>query len=420
MFVELGAVGAIAYGYRRWNSRDAYYMKKEMKKIFEDNKLDYYTIIDVKRCLPWGYSIIINLNGKGFEKLSGAKDSIETKLGYETYIEQNRNLKTATIKIIVLPLTENTEFRPYKTKPYEIYGGLSYTMQELVVNMRRFPNILVSGQVGAGKTEIIRILLCNLINNFTERDVNIYFADLADVADYDVFQKCKQVKGYARTLEETEKLFNYLIHVYTKRLEIFAKNGCKNIQEYNDKFYGKRMAYDYLVLDEFGDYFPVNKLEDNYQVKVKCYNLIKHMTRKFRKVGIYLIVGIQRPDTSILDPNLKANLCTKIGFSQNNDASSLVICDTTELANIENRKALLMYGNKRAWFKSLYINDDLITEYIKLSIVNGSREELDDYNKFLPKKEVKVVKEKQNLPYATITKEKKSPKLKTKVKVKIK
>lgn len=421
MFVELGAIGTIAYGYRRWNSRDVYYMKKEIKKILIQNKLDHYTIIDVKRYLAWGYSIVINLNGKGFEKLKEIKDNIETKLGYEVFIEQNKNLKTATIKVVVFPVNENTKFKPYKTKPFEIYTGISYTMQELIVNMRKFPNVLVSGQVGAGKTEIIRVLLCNLISNFTERDVNVYFADLADVADYDVFQKCRQVKGYAKTLEETEKLFNYLIHVYTKRLEIFGGNSCKNIQEYNEKFYSKRMAYTFLVLDEFGDYFPVNKLEDSYQIKVRCYNLIKHMTRKFRKVGIYLIVGIQRPDTSILDPNLKANLCTKIGFSQNNDASSLVICDTTELANIENRKALLMYGNKRVWFKSLYIDDDLITSYIKSSLVNGSREKLDDYNKFLPKKDGKVAKENQNLPYATITKkEKKSPKLHTKTKVKVK
>lgn len=402
MFVELGVIGACAYGYRRIKNLDIYSMKKEIKKVLEENKLDY-TIGEVRRRLPWGYTILINLLGKGFEKLEATKGNIETKLGYETFIEQNENLKTATIKIIVLPLTENTKFVPYKkVKPYETYCGLNYTMQELIVNMRKFPNILVSGQIGSGKTEIIRILLTGLLSNFSERDVNVYFADLSEVADYDVFQKCKQVKGYARTLDETEKLFKYLLYMYSKRLEIFGKNGCKNIQEYNQKCYGKRMAYNYLVLDEFGDYFPSNKLEDNYELKVKCYNLIKHMVRKFRKVGIFLVVGIQRPDTTILDPSLKSGLCTKIGFSQNNDASSLVVADTTELTNIENRKALLMFGNRREWFKSLFIDDDLIESYIKSSMVNGSREKLDDYNKFLPRKETVEKPDTDNLPLANV------------------
>lgn len=429
MFVELGALGAIGYGYNVFKNRDKLMMKKYIKDILKENNLEHYTIIEVKRNLPWGYTAIVSLNGKGSDGLKGIKENIQTKLGYEVYIEQNKNLKTAIIKIIVLPIDENTKFRPYKAKPYEIYTGLNYTFNELLVDMRKFPNALVSGQPGAGKTELIRILLTNLINNFTDRDVNIYFSDLADVADYDVFQKCRQVKGYAKTLKESEKLFNYLVYMYTKRLEIFSKNGCKNIQEYNEKFYGKRMAYTYFVMDEMADYFPVNKLEDNYELKVKCYNLIKHMSRKFRKTGIYLIIGIQRPDTTVLDPNLRANLCCKIGFSQNSDASSLTVCDTTELTNIENRKALLMYGNKREWFKTLFVDDDVIEEYIKPSLVNGSREKLDDYNKFLPKKEEvkKNIKEaisirgntKRKVTIESTEKEKASPKPhKTKVKVK--
>lgn len=423
MFVELGIGGALMYGYRRWTDRDVYFIKKEIKNILIDKKMDFYTIVDVKRSLPWGYSVITSLNGKGFSNLESIVDNIETKLGCETYIEQNKNLKTATIKIIVSPIDENTKFEPVKIKPYEVYFGVNYIIDELIVNLAKYPHILVSGQTGCGKTELIRILLTNLIHNFTDRDINIYFSDLSDMCDFSIFQKCKQVKGYAKTIEEAEKLFNYLIHVYTKRLEIFEKNGCKNIQEYNEKFYGKRMSYNYIVMDEMADYFPINKLDENYEEKIRCYNLLKHMVRKFRKVGMFLVIGIQRPCTSVLDASLKSGLCTKIGFSQNNDASSLVVCDTTELTNIENRKAMLMYGNKREWFKTLCINDKIIMKYIKPSIVNGSREKLDDYNKFLPKKETVThsLKEEtsvQNNHIKETTKEKKSSSTKTRVKVK--
>lgn len=423
MFIELGIGGALMYGYKRFNYRDVYFIKKELKNILIDNKLDFYTIVDVKRSLPWGYTIIVNLNGNGFSKLCSIKDNIETKLGYETYIQQNVDFKTATIRIIILPIDEYTKFEPVKTKPYEVYFGLNYIMEELIVNLTKYPHILVTGQTGCGKTELIRLLLTNLINKFTDRDINIYFSDLSDMCDFSGFEKCKQVKGYAKTIEEAEKLFNYLMHIYTKRLEIFEKNECKNIQEYNKKFYGKRMSYNYIIMDEMADYFPVNKLDTDYELKVKCYNLLKHMARKFRKVGMFLVIGIQRPDTTVLDPNLRSCLCTKIGFSQNSDASSLTVCDTTELTNIENRKALLMYGNKREWLKTLFIDDDVINQYIKPSLVNGSREKLDDYNRFLPKQETTPnnIKEDSSTQTNTTkkpTKGKKSPSTKTKVKVK--
>ena len=434
MFIELGIGGALMYGYKRWTDRDVYFIKKEIKNILIDREMDFYTIMNVNRTLPWGYSAIINLNGKGFSNLESIIDNIETKLGCETYIEQNKNLKTATIKIIVSPIDENTKFEPVKTKPYEVYFGLNYIVDELIVNLEKYPHILVSGQTGCGKTELIRLILANLINNFTDRDINIYFSDLSDMCDYSIFEKCKQVKGYAKNIGEAEKLFEYLMHIYTKRLGVFEKNGCKNIQEYNKKFYGKRMSYNYIVMDEMADYFPTSKLEKDYEKKVICYNLLKHMARKFRKVGMFLVIGIQRPDTTVLDPNLKSNLCTKIGFSQNSDASSLVVCDTAELTNIENRKAMLMYGNKREWFKTLFINDEVILEYVKSSIVNGIREKLDDYNKFQPKRKsfTQNIKKELNIQNNSIKeidikeidikeliKEETSPKPKTRAKVKI-
>ncbi|MFL0198154.1 FtsK/SpoIIIE domain-containing protein [Clostridium sp. WILCCON 0269] len=385
MFVELGVIGILKYAHDKYKNLDLYCMKREIKKILQDSKLDYYTVMEVKRSLPWGYEVVISLNGKGFTELETVKENIETKLGYETHIEQNNNLKTATIKIIVLPVTEDTKFQPYETKQYEIYCSLSQTMQALVVNLKKFPHVLVSGQTGCGKTEEIRLILTNLINNHNSRDINIFFSELSGMDDYGIFQSCKQVKGYAKDIRESEKLFTYMMHLYTKRLEIFIRNGCKNISEYNEKFYQRRMSYDYIVMDEMADYFPV-KADEDFKLKENVYNMLRHAIRKFRKVGIFLIIGIQRPDTTVLDPSLKSGLCTKIGFSQNNDASSLVVADTNELTNIENRKALLMYGNQKQWFKSLFIDDKLIGKYIKDSIVKD-RTKQKDYNKFLAEKE---------------------------------
>lgn len=384
MFVELGAIGAINFGYKRWVNRDIYYMKNEIKTIINENKLEY-TIIETRRSLPWGYSVIISLNGKGFDKLKEIKELIETKIGYTTFIEQNKNLKTATIKIVINSVDENTKFSSVKTKPYEIYCGLNFTLNELIVDLRKFPHAIISGQTGCGKTELIRIMLTNLINNYTDRDINLYFSDLSDMCDFSIFENCKQTKGYAKNIEDSLKLFKYLSHIYTKRLEIFAKNGCKNIQEYNEKFYRKRMAYTYIVMDEMADYFPASQLENDYKAKVECYNYLRHFARKMRKVGMFLIIGIQRPDTTVLDPNLRSCLCAKVGFSQNSDASSKTVCDTTVLTNIENRKALLMYGNCQEWLKTLFIDDKIIEKYIQKSIVED-REKYSDYNKFLNKK----------------------------------
>ncbi|AGY77956.1 FtsK/SpoIIIE domain-containing protein [Clostridium autoethanogenum] len=418
MFVEMGLIGGGWYCYDRIKNKDIYYVKSKIKKMFEKNNIDYYPIYKVNRKLPWGYEVLITLGEHGFNKLNNLQDEIQTSIGYPITIEQSLNYELGIIKVIVNPPNTETIFAPVKVKPYEIFVSLNNTNQNLIVNLQKFPHVLVSGQTGCGKTEEIRSILTNSIYFHTARDLNLYFADLSDMCDFDIFKNCKQTKAYVKNIEDSTKLFEYLMHIYTKRLQIFEKNNCKNIQEYNSRFYGKRMAYNFIVLDEFADYFPTTKLDKNYKQKVLCYNYLKEFARKFRKVGSFLICGIQRPDTTVLDPNLRSCLCTKIGFSQNSDASSLTVCDTAELTNIENRKGLLMYGNKREWFYSLAIDDNLIKENIKNSILEN-RGSYTDYNKFLntnnnavPMKTKKC--EKDDNPGI----KKDRPKTKTKLKVK--
>lgn len=390
MIVEMAIAGLGMYTYSRFKNRDILELKKTFENIIGSNKLDY-KILKVEKN-DYGYTVVTSLQGAGFEKLKKLKDKFETGFGHMTFIEQNNNLKTATINIITEKITDTTKYTPIIIRPYEIYFGMSYKYKKLISDLTKFPHVLVSGQTGSGKSYEMMLILTNLIHYHSTKGINIYFSDLSDTQDFGIFKNCKQVKGYAKTIEESEQLFNYLMHIYSKRLNIFGKHNCKNIKEYNKIFFEKRMSYIYLVLDEFADYFPTNKFEDNYNEKVKCYNLLKQMVRKFRKAGIFLIIGIQRPDTTVLDPSLRSGLCTKIGFSQNTDSSSLVVCDTTELTNIENRQALFMHGNVREWFKSLYIDDNLIKKYIKDSIVYTRT----DFNKFIEKTKISKDKIKPN------------------------
>lgn len=410
MITEFALAAGMVYSYNYLTS-DKYKIKKIFNKVMEDNNLEY-KIVNIENS-EYGHKLIISLNGKGFDKLKSTKDLLETSLGHYIFIKQNSNLKTATIDVITETLTDTTKFVPVKLEsPCEVYVGLNYKFEKLITSLAKFPHMLVSGQTGSGKTEIIRLMLTNSMYNFSDRDLHIYYSDLSDTCDFNCFMRCKQTKGYARTIEESLKLFEYMLHIYSKRLEIFSNNDCKDIIEYNEKYKGKRMNYIFLVLDEFADYYPTNKFEKNYQEKIKCYNLLKHLVRKSRKCGIFLCIGIQRPDTSVLDPSLRSGLCTKIGLSQNTDSSSLVVADNTELTNIENRKGLFMYGNKREWFKSLYINDTIIKEYVKTSYTNDRN----DFNKFL-KREEKIVslQEVKNVSNAPALNESKS---KTKIKIK--
>jgi len=361
MITEFAIATGIVYGVQ-YIKDPCRKIRKKFNTVIYNNNLEYKIMKIINK--NYGQDLIINLGNEGYTKLENIKDMIQTSLGANIYIEQNNNVSTATITVIK-NIPKNIKFSPVKTNPWELYIAQSFKHENLISNLNKFPHVLVSGQTGCGKTEQIRIMLTNQIYNHSSRDINLYFSDLSDTNDFSIFKDCEQTKLYARNITESLNLFKYLEHLYSKRLKIFGKHNCKNIIEYNKQNYEKRMPYIYLVLDEFADYFPVNKLVKNYGEKQKCYNVLRELVRKVRKVGMFLIVGIQRPDTTVLDPSLRSGLCTKLGFSQNSNASSLTVCDSNDLTNIENRQALYMVGNKREWFNSLYITDKIINKYIK-------------------------------------------------------
>lgn len=363
MITEIGLATTLVAGYNLYKYRDYYKENKMFRSTLKVKNKEFYII--ATQLTGYGTEFIVSLKNKEFKELESLKDLLKNNFKGDIEIEQNNN-GTAIVRVIKKELNE--KFSPVKIKPYEVYLGLDNYFKPIIVNLNQYPHILISGATGSGKTQELKLMLTNLINSNSERDINIYFSNISESNDFKNFLKCKQVKAYTEKISESLKVFEYINHLYSKRLDIFKKHNVTDIKEYNEKLPNKRMAYNYIVLDEFADYFPSNKLEDNYETKVKCYNVLKHLVRKGRKTGIFLVIALQRSDTSVLDPSLKSNLCTKISFSQTNSASSLVICDTAELVGLQPRIFMTTYGSNKIWSKSLYINDCMIKKYVNESI----------------------------------------------------
>lgn len=340
-----------------------WYSVMDSNDIFKNKQLDTFIIKNIK-LKDYGYDLVVNIPyGIGFDKFEECTHILESNLKgiiRTKHIPLDNQIK---LNIAYNEIDDYFEYEPCKLKPYELYLGVNHYYEELISDMFKYPHVLVSGQTGSGKTEYMRMIITNLIATNCN-NVDLYFSDLSDQTDFSIFENCKCTKRYAKDLGDSLELFERLIHTFKKRSELFKKHGCKNIQEHNKMRKNKQMRYIYLILDEFADYFPSGGASVEKYLQEECYEILKHLVRKGRKAGIILVIGIQRPDTTVLDPSLRSGLCTKIAFGQNNKASSLVACDTNEVANLDVRYALYMKGVQREKIKSLYITDKIIKKYI--------------------------------------------------------
>lgn len=366
MITEFALAGGLVYGYNYVISTKRK-VKKIIKDTLENNNLDY-KVMDIKNTEN-GYKVIISLYGVGFEKLENAKDLLESSLGSYVEIQQNENLKTATIYVIKEKLTDSYKYTPIKVKPYELFIGKTYTLQDVILNIRDLPHVLFSEINSSGKTLCMVTALVNLIQFNSARDIELFLAQVSAKKDLRKFKDIKQCRGYASTLEEAYKMFQYLYHTMEKRISMF--NSIKSryvddIYEWNKAFPKRKMRVIYLAMDEFTSYMPdsLDNKEDT-ELKTKCLDLLVKLIQQSRCTGIYVLASLQRPDKESLPPRLKAQFNCKVSFKQSNIASSLVVTDSEKAFNLKPKREAIVNSDEEYLIKTLYIDNKMIKDILE-------------------------------------------------------
>lgn len=367
------------YKNNKWKTKDL----KEDIKTFEDvckNKNNQFLLID-GASTKYGSKFIASLKNKSYKELEDLVEALEIEYKTDIEIARNDNKCTATIDVFKNKLNDSVKYEPIKLEPYELYISLSRKFELMVANMNDHTHMLLSGANGSGKSKELQIILTNLIYP-NKNNVEIYISNKTNSPDFREFLNCHQVRGYVDTMSDTILMLEHIMLMFEKRLRIINSRSCDNILDYNKKNKNKQMSYVYVVIDEFAQYFPDDKDEDEYNEKTKGKIMLKRMAEILRKTGIFLLISTQRPDTNSLSPSMKCNLRTKIAFAQENQASSLVVADDKSLVGIPNREFLYMFGSERIWCRSLFINTEIIRNSVKSSIV-PNRQSKDDFNVFL-------------------------------------
>jgi|GEM_PF-1986852 len=412
MITEFLLAGALQFGYVKINKMIKELKYKEDYKAFNSLCTKYdlpYKIIEASQ-EDYGTKLVVSLKGGTFTSLEKHSDELQINTESKIEIIQNENIKTATIYILKNKLNDiDNKFEPVLVKPSEVYIGLDNKFNHMIIDLNDFPHLICSGSTGVGKSEELKLILANSIKSNKDNNLNIHICNVGHTGDFDDFINCKQVKSFSQEYKEIQKQFEYIIHTYDNRIETFRRYGVKNIKQFNKKFKNspKKMPIVFLVIDEIASLYPNGEFDKEVAIKSELFNNLCDMGRRVRKAGIFLLVGIQRPSRQVFNPELKQNLNIKLGFNQNNTASSLVAMDNEKVAKIGRRNFLVEYGCEEHWARSLYIDDNIIKETIKDSVVKN-RQTLDDFNSFLKN-------EKSEKPKNNKSKNKAIPSKKTKI-----
>ena len=215
--------------------------------------------------------------------------------------------------------------------------GKTITNEVFMFDLAKIPHLLVAGATGQGKSVGLNAIITSLLYKKHPAELKIVLIDpkkvefsiygpisnhfLAKVPDDDAEPIITDVTKVVRTL-------NSLCKEMDTRYDLLKLAGARNVKEYNKKFISRQlnpenghrfMPYIVVIIDEFGDLIMTAGKEIELP--------IARIAQLARAVGIHMIIATQRPTTTIITGNIKANFPGRIAFKVSAMIDSKTILD---------------------------------------------------------------------------------------------
>lgn len=374
MFWQMGIMGLTAYGLYKKTYREEIKFKRTLQEIVEKgegffNRQMETLKVNKVEATSYGYEATIGVPyGISFEFLEDKKELFESNFGAkEVILKRDTENSMVNMSVITKPL-QDIKFKTTELKPYEIYVGYNHK-EHIILDLNTFPHLLISGATGTGKSRLMLVILTNLIATH-KKDIELYMAQIRK-GDLAVFEDCKQVKYFAKSLESTCNILEYINKMCIerdKKIERYIKKGIYNIQDWNKRFKNNSMKYVYIVTDEF-TFFMLSKADTKKEraLKGKCLAYIKNIVLSGRSTGIFLFTSLQRPTKNSIPQDIKAQLNIRVSFKQLDDPSSIAVLGNGHATGLEVREAIIQ-TNKEEHIKVPFIAHNILMKNIKESI----------------------------------------------------
>ena len=244
----------------------------------------------------------------------------------------------ANPKIVSMESTLNSKKFQETKMELPIALGKTITNEVFMVDLAKIPHLLVAGATGQGKSVGLNAIITSLLYKKHPNELKLVLIDPKKV-EFSVYSRITN-KFMAAVPDEEEPIItdvtkvvrtlNSLCVLMDSRYDLLKKAGARNIKEYNQKYVNHRlkltdghefMPYIVVIIDEFGDLI----MTAGKEVELP----IARIAQLARAVGIHMIIATQRPTTSIITGNIKANFPGRVAFKVTSAIDSKTILDRT-------------------------------------------------------------------------------------------
>lgn len=241
------------------------------------------------------------------------------------------------------------------------------------------PHLMVNGLTGAGKTNMIRIILSTLCQFNSPEEIRFYVMDLKRGGDFRHYQEIPHLAGDIITdVNDVVDLSGKLVAMMYQRMDMFAQTATLDIDDYNNHVTSEnRMPHVAVVVDECSAIHHVAASKADSDMIWKNFTL---MATQARAAGIHLILGTQQSFKDGIPASVRDNITLVLSGRQRTLAASMATFGTgraKRLANIRGRMLCDDGGDDPFQIQTPYVTKESIRHSVDVAKNFGERPELE-------------------------------------------
>ena len=276
--------------------------------------------------------------------------------------------------VMLRDLLESPEFQNSPSK-ISFAVGKDIGGKTVVADIAKMPHVLIAGATGSGKSVCINTLIMSVLYKADPDEVKLIMIDpkMVELACYNGIPHL--LIPVVTDPKKASGALNWAVEEMTRRYQMFAECGVRNIQGYNDKVEQalasgsvddeklKKMPTIVVIVDELADLMMVahGEVED----------AIVRLSQLARAAGIHLVIATQRPSVDVITGLIKANVPSRIAFAVSSGVDSRTILDMNGAEKLLGKGDMLFYPTgypKPVRVQGAFVSDEevsAVVEYLK-------------------------------------------------------
>ncbi len=255
--------------------------------------------------------------------------------------------------------------------------GKTITNEVYMVDLAKIPHLLVAGATGQGKSVGLNAIITSLLYKKHPNELKfvlidpkkVEFSVYTPIADHFMATVDDDDEPIITDVTKVVRTLKSLCTLMDHRYDMLKQAKARNIKEYNQKFVNHKlnisegheyMPYIVVIIDEFGDLIMTAGKEIELP--------IARIAQLARAVGIHMVIATQRPTTSIITGNIKANFPGRMAFKVSAMIDSRTILDRPGANQLVGRgDMLILNGSDPVRVQCAFIDTpevERINEYV--------------------------------------------------------